>query len=69
MLSSRMSCRAGELLVSVTRQQLLQKIAYLLAENRILRSKLPDRISLNKQERLKLVRAGKELGVFVLRNF
>ncbi len=50
------------LLASVTRQQLLQKIAYLLAENRILRSKLPDRISLSNQERLKLVRAGKKLG-------
>ncbi len=50
------------MLASVTRQHLLQKIAYLLAENRILRSKLPDRISLNNQERLKLVRAGKKLG-------
>ena len=50
------------LLASVTRQQLLQQITYLLAENRMLRSKLPDRISLSNQERRKLLRHGKKLG-------
>ena len=50
------------LLASVTRQQLLQQISYLLAENRMLRSKLPDRIILNNQERRKLLRHGKKLG-------
>ena len=50
------------LLASVTRQKLLQQITYLLAENRILRSKLPDRISLSNQERRKLLRHGKKWG-------
>ena len=50
------------LLASVTRQQLLQQITYLLAENRMLRSKLPDRIILSNQERHKLLRHGKKLG-------
>ena len=50
------------LLASLTKQQLLQKITYLLAENRILRSKLPDRIRLSNQERRTLIRHGKKLG-------
>ena len=50
------------LLASVTRQQLLQQITYLLAENRMLRSKLPDRIRLSNQERRKLIRHGSKLG-------
>ena len=50
------------LLASVTRQQLLQQITYLLAENRMLRSKLTDRINLSNQERHKLLRHGKKLG-------
>ena len=35
---------------------------YLKAENRILRNKLPDRITLSNQERRTLVRHGKKLG-------
>jgi putative transposase len=50
------------LLASLTRQELAQQVAYLKAENRILRSKLPDRITLNNQERRTLVRHGKKLG-------
>lgn len=50
------------LLASLTRQELAQQVAYLKAENRILRSKLPDRITLNNQERRTLVKQGKKLG-------
>ena len=50
------------LLASLTRQELAQQVTYLKAENRILRSKLPDRITLNNQERRTLVRHGKKLG-------
>ena len=47
------------LLASVTRQQLLQQITYLFAENRMLQSKLPDRIILSNQERRKLIKVGR----------
>jgi len=50
------------LLASLTRQELAQQVTYLKAENAILRSKLPDRIRLNNQERRRLVRHGKKLG-------
>jgi putative transposase len=50
------------LLASLTRQELAQQVAYLKAENAILRSKLPDRITLSNQERRRLVRHGKKLG-------
>jgi putative transposase len=50
------------LLASLTRQELAQQVTYLKAENRILRRKLPDRITLNNQERRILVRHGKKLG-------
>jgi len=50
------------LLASLTRQELAQQVTYLKAENRILRSKLPNRITLNNQERRTLVRHGKKLG-------
>jgi putative transposase len=50
------------LLASLTRQELAQQVTYLKAENVILRSKLPDRIKLNNQERRRLVRHGKKLG-------
>lgn len=44
------------LLASLTRQELAQQVTYLKAENRILRSKLPDRITLSNQERRTPVR-------------
>ncbi len=50
------------LLASLTRQELAQQVTYLKAENRILRSKLPDRMTLSNQERRTLVRHGKKLG-------
>jgi len=50
------------LLASLTRQELAQQVAYLKAENQILRSRLPDRIPLSNQERRLLVKHGKKLG-------
>lgn len=50
------------LLASLARQDLAQRVTYLRAENRILRSKLPQRITQNNQERRRLVRHHKELG-------
>jgi putative transposase len=50
------------LLASLSRQQLVQRVTYLQAENQILRSKLPDRITLDNRERRRLVRLGKKLG-------
>ncbi len=50
------------LLASLTRQELAQQVTYLKAENRILRSKLPDRMTLSNQERRTLIRHGKKLG-------
>lgn len=50
------------LLASLPRQDLARQVTYLRAENRILRSKLPDRLKLSNQERRVLVRHGKGLG-------
>jgi putative transposase len=53
------------LLASLTRQELARQVAYLQAENRILRSKLPERINLSNQERRTLVKHGKKLGALI----
>lgn len=50
------------LLASLTRQELAQQIRYLKAENEILRSKLPRRITLDNRKRNTLVKHGKKLG-------
>ncbi len=50
------------LLASLTRQQLARQVAYLKAENQMLRSKLPDRISLSDKERRTLIKHGNKLG-------
>ncbi len=50
------------LLASLTRQQLARQVAYLKAENQMLRSKLPDRISLSDKERRILIKHGNKLG-------
>jgi putative transposase len=50
------------LLASLTRQELAQQVRYLKAENEILRSKLPSRITLDNRERRTLVKHGKKLG-------
>jgi len=49
------------LLASLTRQELARQVAYLKAENQILRSKLPARITLTNQQRRRLVKHGKPL--------
>jgi len=50
------------LLASLTRQELAQQVRYLKAENEILGSKLPSRITLDNRERNTLVKHGKKLG-------
>jgi len=51
------------LLASATRQELARQVAYLKEENRILRARLPDRIVATPQEKKRLLRAGRRLGV------
>ena len=50
------------MLASLTRQELARQVAYLKAENQLLRSKLPKRITLTDQQRRRLVKHGKPLG-------
>jgi putative transposase len=50
------------LLASLTRQELAKQMLYLRTENRILRSKLPQRIELSNHLRSQLVKHGKSLG-------
>jgi putative transposase len=50
------------LLARATDRQLAAYVAYLRAENRILRRKLPKRLSMTPQERQTLLRLGKPLG-------
>jgi putative transposase len=50
------------LLASVTKQELARQNAYLKAEIRILRARLPKRIVATESERRKLIRAGRKLG-------
>jgi len=50
------------LLASVTRQELARQVAYLKAENQILRARLPQHIVTTPKERQRLLRAGRKLG-------
>jgi putative transposase len=50
------------LIAKFTNKELAKLLEYLLAENRILRSKLPKRIEVAPAERAKLVKLGKPLG-------
>jgi hypothetical protein len=50
------------LLARCTDNEMAQMVEYLKAENRILRSKLPKRVSLTSGERQRLVTRGKALG-------
>ena len=45
-----------------TEKELARHVSYLKAENQILRSRLPDRISLTQREKCRLVRFAKKLG-------
>ncbi len=51
------------LLACATRQELARQVAYLKEENRILRARLPPQIIATPQERKRLVRAGRRLGI------
>lgn len=51
------------LLASATRQELARQVAYLKEENRILRARLPERVVATPQERKRLIRVGRRLGV------
>ena len=50
------------LLSSVTRQELARQVAYLKEENRVLRERLPKRITTTEKERRRLLNAGRKLG-------
>jgi putative transposase len=45
-----------------TEKELVRQVSYLKAENQILRSRLPDKISLTEREKNRLVRFAKKLG-------
>jgi putative transposase len=51
------------LLASVTRQELARQVAYLKQENRILRARLPERLVATDQEKRRLLRCGRKLGL------
>jgi putative transposase len=51
------------LLASVTRQELARQVAYLKEENRILRARLPERLVVTPQEKRRLLRCGRKLGL------
>jgi hypothetical protein len=51
------------MLACSTRQELARQVAYLKEENRILRSRLTQLIMTTPQERSRLVRAGRKLGL------
>jgi len=50
------------LLGSLTRQEMARQVAYLKAENKVLRERLPARIYTTENERKRLIRAGRKLG-------
>ena len=51
------------LLASVPRQELARQVAYLKEENRILRARLPQRVVATPQEKRRLLKVGRKLGV------
>jgi len=53
------------LLAAATEKELARQVQYLKAENRILRDKLPKRITITLQERARLVKYGKPLGAAI----
>jgi putative transposase len=50
-------------LASLTRQELARQVAYLKAENCILRARLPERLVATPSEKRRLIRLGKKLGI------
>jgi putative transposase len=53
------------LLANATHRELARQVRYLKAENRILRDKLPKRITITPAERRRLIRFGKPLGTAI----
>jgi putative transposase len=53
------------MLASLTRQELARQVQFLKAENQILRSKLPARITVTPEERRRLIKAGRKLGAAI----
>ena len=51
------------LLASVTRQELARQVAYLKEENKTLRARLPERLVATPQEKRRLLKFGRKLGV------
>jgi putative transposase len=51
------------LLASVTRQELARQVACLKEENKILRARLPERLVATPQEKRRLLKVGRKLGV------
>lgn len=51
------------LLASVTRQELARQVAYRREENKILRARLPERLVATPQEKRRLLKFGRKLGV------
>ena len=49
-------------IASSTDKELARQVSYLKAENQILRSRLPKRLTLTQREKNRLVRFGKNLG-------
>jgi len=52
------------LLASVTKQELARQVAYMKAENRILRARLPQRLGATESERRKLICTGRKLRIY-----
>jgi putative transposase len=50
------------MLAAATDRELARHVQYLKTENRILRAKLPERITVTAQERLRLLKFGKPVG-------
>jgi putative transposase len=53
------------ILVTLDERKLAQTVEYLREENRILRNKLPDRITVTPRERARLVKFGRPLGTAI----
>jgi len=61
-MSKRILHPLFNLLGSLTHQEMARQVSYLKEENKVLRGRLPDRISTTENERKRLIRAGKKLG-------
>jgi len=53
------------MLAAATDRELARQVQYLKAENRILRDRLPQRLTVTAQERQRLIKYGKPLGTAI----